>query len=74
MLCPIVWTAPFGFANVMQRAVLLTREDRLHRLATFDFPDWDYMSGGPKDPFKESDWGYLDGRLVSLDYAGASAE
>lgn len=67
MLCPIVWTAPFGFANVMRRAVPLTREDQLHRLETCDFPDWDYMPGGPKDQFehKESDWGYLDGRLVS---------
>jgi hypothetical protein len=76
MLCPIVWTAPFAFANVMRRAVPLTREDQLHRLATCDFPDWDYMPGGPKDPFehKESDWGYLEGRLVSLDYAGASSE
>ncbi len=27
------------------------------------------MPGGPREPFeyKESDWGYLDGRLVSLD-------
>lgn len=40
MLCPIVWTAPFGFANVMRRAVPLTREDQLHRLETCDFPDW----------------------------------
>jgi hypothetical protein len=34
------------------------------------FPDWDYMPGGPSSPFehKQSDWGYLDGRLVALDY------
>jgi hypothetical protein len=50
----------------MRRAIPLMREDQLHRLATYDFPDWDYMPGGPQEPFeyKESDWGYLDGRLV----------
>jgi hypothetical protein len=28
------------------------------------------MPPGPSEPFeyKESDWGYLDGRLVALDY------
>jgi hypothetical protein len=74
MLCPILWAAPFGLVNIMRRAVPLTRDDQLRRLATDDFPDWDYMPGGPKDPFehKESDWGYLEGRLVALDYAGAS--
>jgi hypothetical protein len=76
MLCPILWTASFGLVNVMRRAVPLTREDQQHRLDTDDFPDWDYMLGGPKEPFeyKESDWGYLDGRLVSLDYAGWSRD
>ena len=76
MLCPIVWAAPYGLLNVMPRAVPLTREDQLRRLANDDFPDWDYMPCGPGEPFeyKESDWGYLDGRLVALDYAGASDE
>jgi hypothetical protein len=74
MLCPIVWSTPLGLVNVMRRAVPLTREDQFHRLANRDFPDWDYMPGGSSEPFeyKESDWGYLDGRLVSLDYAGWS--
>ncbi|MGJ5088590.1 hypothetical protein [Bradyrhizobium sp. HKCCYLRH3097] len=72
MLCPIIWAAPYGLFNVMRRAVPLTPEDQQKRLDSGDFPDWDYMPGGPKEPFeyKESDWGYLNGRLVSLDYAG----
>ena len=76
MLCPILWAAPIGLVNIMRRAVSLAREERLHRLANDGFPDWDYMPPGPSEPFeyKESDWGYLDGRLVSLDYVGASAE
>ena len=74
MLCPILWSAPLGLVNIMRRAVPLTQDDQLNRIATDDFPDWEYMPGGPGEPFeyKESDWGYLDGRLVALDYAGAS--
>jgi hypothetical protein len=39
---------------------------------TDGFPDWDYMP--PNDvghPFewKAEDWGWLDGRLVALDYS-----
>jgi hypothetical protein len=76
MLCPTVWGAPFGLVNIMRRAVPLTREDQLRRLKTDDFPDWDYQPGGPPEPFeyKESDWGYLDGRLVSLDYPGPDCQ
>ncbi|MGX1325438.1 hypothetical protein ACVMFA_007395 [Bradyrhizobium liaoningense] len=74
MLCPILWAAPFGVLNIMRRAVPLTRQQQLALLDSDGFPDWDYMPGGPGEPFeyKESDWGYLDGRLVALDYAGAS--
>jgi hypothetical protein len=69
MLCPIVWTSPFALVNLMRRAIPLSRDEQLHRIATHDFPDWDYMPGGPGEPFeyKESDWGYLEGRLVALD-------
>ena len=52
MLCPIVWAVPFGLLNIMPRAIPLTRQDQLHRLATHDFPDWDYMPGGPREPFE----------------------
>ena len=47
MLCPIIYSFPFGIANVMPRAVQLTREDQVRRLEADDFPDWDYMPGGP---------------------------
>jgi hypothetical protein len=75
MLCPILWTAPFGLVNVMRRAIPLTRNQQQELLDTDGFPDWDYLPPGPSEPFeyKESDWGYLDdGRLVALDYAGWS--
>ena len=71
MLCPMLWASPFGLFNLMQRAVPLTRTQQLALLERDGFPDWDYMPGGPSSPFeyKESDWGYVDGRLVALDYA-----
>jgi hypothetical protein len=70
LLCPLLWAAPFGLVNVMVRAIPLTREQQQTLLDDHGFPDWDYMPGGPSEPFeyKESDWGYLDGRLVALDY------
>ena len=74
ILCPMLWSAPYGLLYVMRRAVPLTREQQLFLLDSDGFPDWDYVPGGPGEPFeyKESDWGYVDGLLVALDYAGAS--
>lgn len=39
-------------------------------------PGWDYVPGGPSEPFeyKASDWGYLDGRSVALDYAAPALD
>jgi hypothetical protein len=35
------------------------------------FPDWDYRPGEDSEPFeyKASDWGWLEARLVALDYS-----
>jgi hypothetical protein len=40
-------------------------------MATKGFPDWDYKPGDDEHPFewKRSDWGWLNGRLVALDYS-----
>ena len=53
--------------QVMRRAIPMTEDQRD---ALHEFPVWDYAPGGPERPFenKASDWGYLDGRLVALDY------
>lgn len=76
MLCLLLWGAPFGLVNVMRRAIPLTREAQQALLDKDGFPDWDYMPGGPSEPFeyKESDWGYFDGRLVALDYPARDVE
>jgi hypothetical protein len=70
-MCPLLWGAPFGLINVMRRAVPLTSEQHRDLRTNGGLPDWKYMPGGPDCPFeyhKPSDWGYLDGRLVALDY------
>jgi hypothetical protein len=75
-LCPLLWAAPFGLLNVMRRAIPLTEDQRQHLHRIDGFPKWDYMPDGPSSPFehKASDWGYLDGRLVALDYPAMEVE
>ena len=46
--------------------------ERDHLIDTDGFPDWDYLPWeGEAEPFeyKASDWGWLDGHLLSLDYS-----
>src|SRR6266700_3920753 len=68
IMCPLLWSAPFGLVNIMRRAIPRAWEEQQSLLDTDGFPDWDYKPGGPSSPFehKKSDWGYLDGRLVAL--------
>ena len=42
-----------------------------HLIETDGFPDWDYVPPDEASPFeyKASDWGWLGGRLVALDYS-----
>jgi hypothetical protein len=72
-LCPIVFSLPFGFAVVMRRAKLLppnyfadlktfTRTQFLFHTVRQNIMDTDYL--------KASNYGFLDGTLVVLDYAG----
>jgi hypothetical protein len=43
---------------------------------TDGFPDWDYVPPDDTSPFeyKASDWGWLQGRLVALDYSAPALE
>ena len=70
MLCPVLWSDPTGTALLMPAARPLTEPGRDHLWETDGFPDW--VSGGDRhQPFewKPSDWGWLDGHLVALDYS-----
>ena len=71
MLCPVLWRAPFGFLLIVRAATPLTEAERNALWANDGFPDWDYVPPDEGQPFewKPSDWGWLDGRLVALDYS-----
>jgi hypothetical protein len=49
----------------------LTLEERDALWESEGFPEWEYVpfSDGHPYEWKPSDWGWLDGRLVALDYA-----
>lgn len=56
---------------VQRYAKPLSTAERDHLWNTDGFPDWDYMPGEDSEPFewKPGDWGWLNGRLVALDYS-----
>jgi hypothetical protein len=72
MLCPVLVCTPAGTALLMPAARPLTEKECADLIESDRFPDWDYMP--PNDetaPFeyKHSDWGWLNGHLVALDYS-----
>jgi|SRR5690242_10073753 len=71
MLCPVIWCAQSGRLLIARAATPLTIAERDDLMARDAFPDWDYMPGDPGQPFeyKPSDWGWLAGKLVALDYS-----
>ena len=76
MLCPVLWCSRPAFVSIMRRATTPVTKGALDERKGVAWLEWDYA--GPRDdglPFewKASDWGYLDGRVVAVDYA-ATAE
>lgn len=71
MLCPVLACRGDGQFFLMPAASPLSEEEAEQRRQDFAFPDWDYVPGGEGEPFeyKASDWGWLDGRLVAVDYS-----
>src|SRR4029078_1748154 len=71
MLCPVLWCARAGRLLAMRTARPLTQRECDHLMETDGFPKWDYVPPDETEPFeyKASDWGWLDGRIVALDYA-----
>jgi hypothetical protein len=55
----------------MTAAIPLTETEKDKLIDSDGFPDWDYMPGEDGEPFeyKASDWGWIEGRLVALDYS-----
>lgn len=71
MLCPILATMPLSVAVLMPKARPLTDDEKTNLIDSDGFPDWDYVPPDETAPFeyKASDWGWLKGRLVALDYS-----
>lgn len=71
ILCPVLWCSPCGALLIMRSAVPLTQTERDDSLKNRTFPSWNYRPGDESEPFeyKASDWGWLNGKLVALDYA-----
>ena len=72
MLCPVVWCSADGWVLVARYAKPLTESERDHLCETNGFPDWDYdpreKVGHPIE-WKPDDWGWLNGKLVAIDYS-----
>lgn len=64
-LCPVIWSTPGGFLLIMRRARVLTDEEFL----VLNLEQWvqrpNYLI--PAE-IKSDSFGYLDGRLVAVDY------
>ena len=64
-LCPVIWSIPGGWLVIMRRAREMTCEE----WGDFDAEKWcnhdDYII--PAEP-KEDSFGWLDGRIVAVDY------
>jgi hypothetical protein len=72
ILCPVIACAPNGSVLVAQAATPLSESEFKQLWDGDGFPDWDYQpADGDECPFewKPSDWGWLNGRLVALDYS-----
>ncbi|MGD0532460.1 MAG: hypothetical protein ABSA62_09340, partial [Methyloceanibacter sp.] len=73
MLCPVIACSPNGAVLLARAATPLTQAEFFELFYSGGLPDWDYQPHDPDgpDPFewKPSDWGRIDGRPVSVDYA-----
>jgi hypothetical protein len=75
LLCPVIWCAPKGVLLVMTAAKPLTEEEFVRADERNQLPDWKRLPGSAEvTPFEESeskfaDFGWLDGRIVVMDYA-----
>jgi hypothetical protein len=70
LLCPVLWVSRNGFVQIMRAAQPLT--DMMSLEEYMDVAElWNKLQGEDSCPFepKASDWGWLEGRMVALDYS-----
>jgi len=74
---PVIWCAPKGVLLVMRAATRLKEEEFVRRYETGGLPDWKHVPFStevtPFEQNKAADFGWLDGRLVAVDYAADPA-
>jgi hypothetical protein len=70
LLCPVLWVSRNGAVQIMRAAKPLNDMMSLAEY-TEAIEAWNYMPGEDSCPFepKASDWGWLKGRRVALDYS-----
>lgn len=59
LLCPVIWTSWGGWISIMQKASICSNDAKLDYTPWVNISVWDH---------KPSNFGYLDGKLVSIDY------
>ena len=66
-MCPVLFSFPGGFFNIMARAEPVTMEQFL-----IYADDWYQEAKAYSIPVecKMDSWGYVDGKLVAIDYGG----
>ena len=71
MLCPVLWCSAASGILIARAATPLKQAEFDELMEKDAFPDWDYVPPDETEPFeyKWSDWGWLNGRLVALDYS-----
>jgi hypothetical protein len=74
MLCPVLWCSRSGGLQIARRAGTPVTQAEVNDLKKnlTAWSEWDYAGAGDDEcPFewKPTDWGYLNGRLVAVDYA-----
>jgi hypothetical protein len=64
------WCSPKANVLIMRAARPIEESQFLELRRRGEVPVWDYMPGGHSSPLerKASDWGWLGGRLVAVDY------
>ena len=70
LLCPVLWCSQNGWTLVARAATPAKVGDQ--DLIITRIQDWDYHPNDQEKPQFEpkiADWGWLNGRLVALDYA-----
>jgi hypothetical protein len=79
MLCPVLWCSQSGNLQIARSAATPIAQAQLDELKARELgPNgWNYVGTGDDEcPFewKPTDWGYLDGRIVAVDYAATCLE